>query len=464
LEGLEISEVKLSAVLDNKDARIDSTFYVKMYPQNHNYVYSKIGQYIDKCYYGMSIGMNEEGRGYQIYRMNELHNMLVDLEANKYADVTQNELQPFELEDEDVLFNRTNSYEFVGRTAIYYRNDDIARTFASYLVCFKPNKEFLLPEYLTAYLNTKQGISEIKRRSRQSINQTNVNPEEVKEIEIPLLPMYLQEKLKANFVEANKLRNNSTKLYSEAQKILLQALGLENWQQEAKNSSVKKFLDVQKNGRLDSEYYQPKYQEIEEKLCENRTCRVCDCFAQNKTVSDYSKDTYKYIEIGDIDVSTGVAEYNILPTNELPANAKIAIKNGDVLVSKVRPNRGAVAIINYEFDDLISSGAFTVLQETGGMKKEVLQLLLRTEIYRDLLLKWNVGSSYPVIKDEDVMNLVIPVIDEAIQCEIAQKVQESFALREESNRLLEAAKTAVEMAIEKDEAAALEYLHSGRSI
>ena len=49
---------------------------------------------------------------------------------------------------------------------------------------FIPNAEYLLPEYLATYLNTKYGVWDIKRRARQSINQTNVNPEEVKEIEI----------------------------------------------------------------------------------------------------------------------------------------------------------------------------------------------------------------------------------------------------------------------------------------
>jgi len=64
--------------------------------------------------------------------------------------------------------------------------------------------------------------------------------------------------------------------------------------------------------------------------------------------------------------------------NELPDNAKIMTMKGDILVSTVRPNRGAVAIL--EHDRLLVSGAFTVLREKTNYPKEVLQVLLRTNM------------------------------------------------------------------------------------
>ena len=85
------------------------------------------------------------------------------------------------------MFNRTNSYEWVGRTGIYYKNSSQDYIFASYLVRFNTNDNIILPEYLSTFLSCKYGVKAIKARARQSVNQTNVNPEEVKEIEIPLL-------------------------------------------------------------------------------------------------------------------------------------------------------------------------------------------------------------------------------------------------------------------------------------
>lgn len=158
--------------------------------------YDKIGNHLRLSQYGISIEMNTEGIGYPIYRMNEMHNMLCDIDVDKYADISNDDYAHFALKQGDVLFNRTNSFEWVGRTGVYYpTSNNEERTFASYLVRFNPTQETILPEYLCAFLNSRYGVWDIKRRARQSINQTNVNPEEVKEIDIPLLRMDIQLKI-----------------------------------------------------------------------------------------------------------------------------------------------------------------------------------------------------------------------------------------------------------------------------
>ena len=85
--------------------------------------------------------------------------------------------------------------------------------------------------------------------------------------------------------------------------------------------------------------------------------------------------------------------------------------------------------------------------------------MLRTNIYKELLLKYNVGTSYPVIKDDDVLNLVIPIIDISIQNRIEEKSKKSFLLKEDSKQLLDLAKKAVEIAIEKDENEAIKIIN-----
>ena len=459
MEGLEIKEKKLYEVLCNKDFRIDSSFYTKEPKKNLNLIYAKIGEYLISSQYGISIEMNTDSVGYPIYRMNEIHNMLCDLEVDKYADITQTDFNKFALRDRDVLFNRTNSFEWVGRTGIYYQNDDIQRTFASYLVRLNP-KDGILPEYLCAYLSCKYGEWDVKRRARQSINQTNVNPVEVKEIEIPILNIDLQRKIQECFTRANSLRVLSKTTYSEAELILHEELDIDLSAMISTTVTQKRFSDFVNSERLDAEYYQPKYDKIETVIQSYKggSDVVSSFFTQNKTACTFDKQVYKYIEIGDINIGNGEVNYSLIPTEELPANAKIIVNKGDLLVSKVRPYRGAVAIIDFAEKDIIASGAFTVLQEKQGMKKEVLQVLLRTSFYKDWLLKWNIGSSYPVIKDDDILNLLIPKISENIQRQIAAKVQESFTLKAKSKRLLNLAKTAVETAIEQGESAALRLL------
>lgn len=124
MDGLQIIEVKLSKTIENKDFRIDSEFYKTPPLKNKNYHYVEIGKVLKLIQYGLSIDMNEEGEGTKIYRMNEIHNMLCDMDVAKFAFVSDVDKYTFKLNDNDVLFNRTNSFDFVGRTGIFKKPSD----------------------------------------------------------------------------------------------------------------------------------------------------------------------------------------------------------------------------------------------------------------------------------------------------------------------------------------------------
>ena len=80
--------------------------------------------------------MNEEGKGYPIVRMNEINDCFVGKPA-KFANISEKEFSLFRLNKGDVLFNRTNSFEFVGRTGLV--PEDTSDVFASYLIRINPN-------------------------------------------------------------------------------------------------------------------------------------------------------------------------------------------------------------------------------------------------------------------------------------------------------------------------------------
>ena len=119
--------------------------------------WAPIGRLLKKCEYGLSIAMNSLGSGFPIFRMNEIENCFA-LRPEKHADIPPSLFQEYALCENDVLFNRTNSFEFVGRTGLVKDQTDC--TFASYLIRLVPDAAKLLPEFLTIYL------------SRTSRNQT----------------------------------------------------------------------------------------------------------------------------------------------------------------------------------------------------------------------------------------------------------------------------------------------------
>lgn len=450
MEGLEIREDMFSKTIENKDFRIDSQYYTQAPIKNPILKYKKIGDVIHSSQYGISIELNENGHGYPIYRMNELHNMLCDIEVNKYADITQDECRRFALRNRDVLFNRTNSFEWVGRTGVYYQNDNIERTFASYLVRFNPIESVILPEYLCAFLNTKQGIRDIKRRARQSINQTNVNPEEVKEIEIPILDMDFQLQIQEYFERANLCRLKSLSLYKDAEIQLISELGLKDWQPNNAPVNIKQLKEsFLASGRLDAEYYQTKYEDYAEYIRKYKhgfdiLGNVCSLNEKNFNPVDNTE--YRYIELSNIGNSGEITGYTTSIGAELPSRARRLVHTNDVIVSSIEGSLQSVALVTAEYDKAIcSTGFYVVKSET--INPETLLVLFKSEPMQNLLRQGCSGTILTAIGRNELQNIVMPKIRNEVQTEIAEYVQKSISLRNEAKQLLENAKLQVEDAI-----------------
>lgn len=348
------------------------------------------------------------------------------------------------LKKDDVLLSIVGT---IGEVSLV--NTDSNATCSCKLAILRPNSS-LKAEIIALFLQSKYGYNQIRKFIRGAV-QMGFILEDVNQIIIPNFSDNFQNSVEQIVKTAHLKLNESKKLFNDAEDIVLSDLKLKDWNPQKQSISVKSFSEFSKAGRLDAEYYQPKYDEIEEliKSYKGGYDLVKKLFNQNLDTCNFSKQEYNYIEIGDVNVGDGSVDSNIVPVKELPDNAKRVLHYDDIIISKVRPYRGAVAIINIDDKDLIGSGAFTVLHENTTYRKEVLQVLLRTKVYKDWLLKWNVGTSYPVIKDEDILNLPIPLIPDKLQSVIAEKIQKSFDLRNQSKDLLEQAKRMVENEIEK---------------
>jgi restriction endonuclease S subunit len=456
LEGQKIAEVTISKVNKNKDYRIDSEFHTSIPKYNPKLVYDKIKNLLKNAQYGISVSMNEDEVGFPIYRMNEIHNMLCDLDVNKYADINKSEFQRFKLNDRDVLFNRTNSYEWVGRTGIYRKNGDRDFTFASYLVRFVPIESKILPEYLSAFLNTKYGINDIKRRARQSINQTNVNPEEVKEIEIPILSHCFQNLIKECFDKANNQRIISKNKYKQAENILIEAIGLKDFNVNKKAVNIKNYSDSFVNsGRLDAEYYQPKYSDYLKLLkgYNNGFAKVGSiCSIKDKNFNPKEKIKYKYIELANIGKTGEIKDCIYKLGSELPTRARRKVSKNDVIISSIEGSLDSCALITSEYDNSLCSTGFYVINS------ETLLVLFKSEPIQNLLKKGCSGTILTAISKNELEEIPLPLIEDNLQRVIKLKINESFSLRKESENLLELAKKAVEKAIEENEQAAINFL------
>ena len=129
---------------------------------------------VAKTQYGLSECMNEEGKGFRIFRMGEVQaGLLIDTGQMKYADISRQEFEQYKLRRGDVLFNRTNSFELVGKTGIFALDGDYC--FASYLVRLNLDRKKVLPGFLNYFMNSDGFQKSVKEKASRSINQANIN-------------------------------------------------------------------------------------------------------------------------------------------------------------------------------------------------------------------------------------------------------------------------------------------------
>lgn len=183
----------------------------------------RIGDYVADSQYGVSEAMGETGT-HVVLRMNSMTTSgWLDLTDLKYANLSKKDIESTELRDGDLLFNRTNSKELVGKCAIW-RPVAGEYSFASYLVRFRLKPE-MLPEYLWATLNSAYGKYRLLNSAKQAVSMANVSPTGLGRITVPLPPLPLQEKF-AKFVRAvEELRAQmigKLEIFSELQTVVNQ--------------------------------------------------------------------------------------------------------------------------------------------------------------------------------------------------------------------------------------------------
>jgi restriction endonuclease S subunit len=135
--------------------------------------------------YGISERAIEDAVGIPMLRMNNLQDDTWDISSLKYIEMKEEEKERFLLHQGDILFNRTNSKELVGKCCVFNLPGDYV--FASYLIRVRVRAGTLREDYVTAFLSSELGRIQIDAVSRQIAGMTNINAEEIKDLLIPRL-------------------------------------------------------------------------------------------------------------------------------------------------------------------------------------------------------------------------------------------------------------------------------------
>ena len=190
----------------------------------------KLDEVIDSMQYGTSDKAVGSSDGIPVLRMGNIQDGKLDYSKLKYFEKSYEDLKKYLLDDGDLLFNRTNSAELVGKTALYKKRHPKS-IFASYLIRVKVNKSIYSSEFLNYYINSSYGRDFIKSVVSQNVGQANVNGTKLKSMSVPLIPLNLQtqivEEIESRFSEAYNLEKavdeSLTKAEALRQSILKQA-------------------------------------------------------------------------------------------------------------------------------------------------------------------------------------------------------------------------------------------------
>ena len=175
-----------------------------------------IGDIVKEVKYGTSKPAVEGGK-YPYLRMNNLTpDGHLDLNDLKYIDISEDEIEKCVVRKGDVLFNRTNSIELVGKTAVFDLPDDMV--IAGYIIRVRLN-ERMLPEVLSQYMNLEALKDILRSMAKGAVNQANINAQELQNVKVYLPDMGLQKKFIEMKEQVDKSKVEVQKALDETQKL-----------------------------------------------------------------------------------------------------------------------------------------------------------------------------------------------------------------------------------------------------
>jgi len=131
-----------------------------------------LGHAVVRTQYGVSVPLSNEGT-VRCLRMTDLINGRISLKESKWVSLQERNYRDYLVKSGDILFNRTNSLEQVGKVAL--ARSDMNAVFASYLVRIVPNSDIVQPAFLLHLLTSTGWQSQIRALATKGVSQCNVN-------------------------------------------------------------------------------------------------------------------------------------------------------------------------------------------------------------------------------------------------------------------------------------------------
>ncbi len=212
--------VRLRREAEKKAAELIPALFIDMFgdPATNpkGWPVATVGDVLDAAEYGSSSKASCDGAGLPMIRMgNVTYAGSLDLADLKYVDLPAAEVERYSLREGDILFNRTNSKELVGKTGLW--DSTRGAIVASYFIRLRVQRQVLSPHYLWAFMNTAHMKRVIFDTARGAIGQSNINSKELKAFPLAVPPHLLQEQFALRCVDVSGLTTQQSAATAKAQ-------------------------------------------------------------------------------------------------------------------------------------------------------------------------------------------------------------------------------------------------------
>jgi hypothetical protein len=377
--------------------------------------------------YGDSSRSVEEDTGTPVLRMSNLQDGDWDLSELKYTTLDGEARRPYLLREGDILFNRTNSKELVGKCAVFRETGPWA--FAGYLIRVRlSNSDAMSPDFTARFLNSGVGRVQIDQVSRQIIGMANINAEELGGLLIPKPPEEVQAQmvadLGAHWENYQERLAHVRELLSRGDREIAARLRLRVPVPERGRFWGARRATQRNEDRLNAEFFNPERMlavaTIEGGPTPARRLDEAAEFVRDQVAAPPAG--VRYIGLANIERGTGELVRGL--EEESPEGACVRFKPGDVLFAKLRPYLNKVHLAE---ESGVCSPEFLVLRAAEGIRPEYLAAILRSEVTVAQTRHMAGGNTHPRLTATDVHAMRIPVPRES-------KVQDEIADAEAAHR------------------------------
>lgn len=397
--------------------------------------------------YGTSKCATEEPLGTPVLRMANMQEEVWDLTKLKYLEVSPEEKKSYLLEKGDLLFNRTNSKELVGKCNEF--NLDEEYIFASYLIRVRLDTRKLLPQYVTAFLSSNLGRLQIDAVSRQIAGMTNINAEEIQDFLIPVPSIATQQlivdMMSTAFHQKQQKEKEARELILSIDDYFLDELGVVISEEKRASGTARifarQFSDITES-RLDPHYHQPKYQNLVDAIpdrCKTTIAKEATLIFSGMTPKSggdaYTDkgDGVAFIRSGDFSENGSIRYQKLLFIKEdihLNFMAHSAIKSGDVLFAIVGATIGKVGVYRETYEANINQAICAVRLEERVIP-EYLQGFFMSRLGQMLIDQAKRPVARANLNLDEISKLPFYLPEMKVQEKIVKKIKEIYKLNME---------------------------------